>query len=196
MVHSQEDGMKVKLTCLALAASLTVTPAVAQEPEPDPIMIKARSRVRITTPDGQTLRGRLLSADGERLVIERGGRERTVAVGDVAILHVDHGRSKAPLLLAAGLGIALGAGLGAATAEAEAEKDCGWYDDRCRNRNDASDAELRGGALAGAIVGVTTGLILRHVTSHRRLQELSVARVRVGVDPLRKGVAAKVAFSF
>ena len=186
----------MKMTSLALVASLTVTPAVAQESEPDPVMVKPGTRVLVTTPDGETLKGRLLAADGERLVVERGGKERNIAVGDVVALQADHGRKGKPVLLFTGLGLVLGAGIGAGSAEAAAEADCGYYDSRCRRRNDASDDELRNGALGGAALGLATGLILSRVESHRRLQELPVARVRVGIAPVRKGVAARLAFSF
>jgi hypothetical protein len=186
----------MKMTSLALVAALTVTPALAQEPEPDPVFVKPGVRVRVTTPDGTTVRGRLLEADGQRLVVERGGKPQALPVDDVVALQVDHGRKGKPMILFTGLGLALGAALGAGGAEAEAEADCSYYDSRCRARNDASDADLRNAAIGGAVVGLATGLILSRVESSRRLQELPASRVRIGVAPLRKGVAARLAFSF
>jgi hypothetical protein len=194
--------MKVALaTLLVLAAQ-----AVAADPAPrvdaleeapamvDPVYVEPRQKVRVITPEGATIKGRMLSADGEAIVIQRGGKEQRISRDSVAVLQVDHGFRTKPVWLYGAIGLGLGALVGAASAEYD---QCGsTYDDYHGSSCQASDDQRREGALAGAAVGVATGIVWSLVERESRLREIPLGRLRVGVAPIRKGAAARVSMRF
>lgn len=172
--------MRSRLAVLALALTF---PLVAGGQSP----LSVGARVRVTAPDAalEQYVTTIQDVRGDSIVVDIGGRSRTLGLANVTSLEVSTG-TRRQTLRGVGFGLGIGAMVGA-VAGALTYEECvpQTLFDCLMATESSSEAAVMGGILGG-IVGAATGAIVGALRRTERWSSIELP-VRVAIAPLGSG---------
>ncbi|HEV8253477.1 MAG TPA: hypothetical protein VGQ78_01875 [Vicinamibacteria bacterium] len=177
------------VAAFAMVAVAAASPAVfAQERAASPLLtVAVGSRVRVSSPAYLTnVAGSVVALDGEAITIAADGiGALRVPRETIASLEVSRGRSRRTLKGAA-FGTAIGALLGAVGYTPD-PAGCAAGTAAC-SRGESVQLTALGGAAIGAWAG--------HRVQRDRWEPIALDRIRIGIEPERRGARASVSVGF